>query len=207
MRALYVFLLITTWCSSPLAAQTVSDRVRHRNDCRLAEQIISTGTPAPHTEWAQQVIHTCGPDVWGRAAAAEINRLASSADTALLDKSWRTLHFLRDSVLIESALAVARAKNAAPTARLYALAGLFQMKNGRSATTIRELVLLFTAGVPARRSCVESVFGGVPVLSMGVRPAPDWREQITALGAALEHDSSETAAIRQAGACLSMAAY
>jgi hypothetical protein len=207
MRGPTAILLVTALVSSPLAAQTVSDSVRHRNDCRLAEQVLDTGRPAPHRDWARQVIHTCDASVWGRAAGGEIKRLASSSDTALLGATWGLLHLLRDSVAIDAALEVASSKSSDPTARLYALAGLFQMKNRRSGWTTEELVTLFYTGVPARRSCVGPVYGGIPVLYMGVPPTPDWREQITALGEELRHDMSEPAAVRQAGTCLSMNTY
>jgi hypothetical protein len=49
---------------------------RHRSDCRLAAQVLTTGHPAPHREWALSLIDLCdesGPPVlaqmWEQAEA------------------------------------------------------------------------------------------------------------------------------------------
>src|SRR5690349_17810761 len=46
------------------------DDVHHRNDCRLALQIVETGHPAPHREWAYSLLPRCGASAGPAAVAA-----------------------------------------------------------------------------------------------------------------------------------------
>jgi hypothetical protein len=58
-----------------LHAQVDPDSVKLRGDCRLAEQVLTTGQPATHREEALKVIGLCG-----RAAAPAIIAAWTSAD-------------------------------------------------------------------------------------------------------------------------------
>ena len=57
-------LLIAATCcvvANPVIAQTARpDSVRLRNDCRLAEQVLTRGHPADKKDWAWGVIPLCG---------------------------------------------------------------------------------------------------------------------------------------------------
>jgi hypothetical protein len=45
----------------PVSAQARENTdVQLRNDCRLAAQVVRTGHPAPHREWAYGIIRQCG---------------------------------------------------------------------------------------------------------------------------------------------------
>src|ERR687886_776991 len=90
-----------------ISAQAVSDSVKHRNDCRLAEQVLTTGEPAPRREWAQVYISYCGFEMWGRSMATAVQRSRNSTDLAALSNQWRRLDFLRDSALFEAATQIA----------------------------------------------------------------------------------------------------
>lgn len=79
-------LLLLGAVAFPLRAQNseAPDSVRHRNDCRLAGQVLHTGHPHPKYEWAREYIILCqeeGPAIlageWGEISAdtAQVNRL------------------------------------------------------------------------------------------------------------------------------------
>lgn len=74
--------LVVVAIAAPAAAQETNDsEVRHRNECRLAAQVLSTGHPHPRYAWAHGKIGTCA-DEGPAYFAAEWNTVP--ADTALL---------------------------------------------------------------------------------------------------------------------------
>lgn len=87
-------------CVGALSAQTNPGDVKHRNDCRLAEQILTHGQPAVKRIWALKVIGTCAegvsvlPQVWGDPPAedAELQQLyhasARSGDARVFEAAF-----------------------------------------------------------------------------------------------------------------------
>ncbi len=66
---LSVLLLLLTAASSLGGQQSeVPDSVHHRNNCRLAGQVITTGRPAAHTTWALSYIGACGDTEYNEGA-------------------------------------------------------------------------------------------------------------------------------------------
>lgn len=72
---------------APLHAQVKPDSVKLRNDCRLAEQVLTTGQPATHRHEALSVIGLCGREgagalvsVWSSVGAdrSELGMLVTS---------------------------------------------------------------------------------------------------------------------------------
>lgn len=51
--------MLATAASAPLHAQVSPDSIKLRNDCRLADQVLRTGHPAPHREDALHTIPLC----------------------------------------------------------------------------------------------------------------------------------------------------
>jgi hypothetical protein len=72
-------MVLTLPLSSLDAQSPESENARLQADCRLAAQIIQTGHPAPHTEWAYAAIRLC-PDL-GPAVLAERWRGEPLSDT------------------------------------------------------------------------------------------------------------------------------
>src|ERR1041384_5383461 len=103
MKYAYLLSAIVALTPQLSAAQASPDSVGHRNECRLAEQVLTTGSPAPHREWAEGYIPSCGYDLWGRTAAIAVRRNKGSSDLALLSKQWRRLDFLRDGAVFQAA--------------------------------------------------------------------------------------------------------
>lgn len=95
IRTIPAFLLLS---SAVCAQSSERDSVEVRNNCRLASQILLTGRPDPHTEWARTQISFCEmtgatmlATVWSRATddATELERLVYDSqrfrDKRLLD--------------------------------------------------------------------------------------------------------------------------
>jgi hypothetical protein len=122
----FSLLLLLSLLIVPAAVQSQeqSDSVRFRNDCRLAAQVVRTGHPRPHTQWAFQRIHACGTE--GAAALAE--RLAGMRN--LNDKAeWQSVTFpafrdMRDRRMYEVSLSIATDESATEVARGFAFRNL-----------------------------------------------------------------------------------
>lgn len=88
LAALALALATTVTYRDSLGAQTERQDPHLRNDCRLAAQVLGTGHPDPHYEWALDFIARCeetgGPvlaGVWRRPStdSADLNRLFLSS--------------------------------------------------------------------------------------------------------------------------------
>jgi hypothetical protein len=202
VRILGSLLVLIAATASSLSAQTHAQQAKFRNDCRLAEQVVSTGEPGPRSEWAHQVIRGCGLAVWGRAGAAEIRRLRAVSDTGQLATAWRNLRFVRDGSLFEAAIAVAHDRSASEVARLYAIAHLAVLQSPRYDVEPANLIGPFNSRGWTLAQCFGTGYLTVPVQYRGVPLPPDWRARVKALGEALFGDHSESDAIRSAADCL-----
>ncbi len=60
MARIAVATLALALCGASAQAQVNPDSVKLRNDCRLAEQVLTTGEPATHRQEALTVIGLCG---------------------------------------------------------------------------------------------------------------------------------------------------
>jgi hypothetical protein len=109
--------------SRVLSAQGVGDLegVYKRNDCRLALQIVQTGHPAPHREWAYSLIPGCGATA-GPAAVAAL----WSGSRSVGQDEWpllvRATHELRDRRIYLALRTAAESPLADTDPRLHALA-------------------------------------------------------------------------------------
>jgi hypothetical protein len=114
---------ILVLAGTPLAAQPDErSDAQVRNDCRLAAQVIRTGDPAPHREWAFDIITRCsqsGPGIiaetWQRPPADEVTlRMLIAATTRL-----------RTRQVFESVGSAARNPQNSALVRTYALSMLY----------------------------------------------------------------------------------
>jgi len=120
-RMTFVAVGFATFAAGSAKAQTNPDSVKLRNDCRLAVQVISTGNPAPHLEWARSLIGNCGRGEWAKASSAAVRRLRTSTDPNILRIEWRNLWMLRDADLFAAAGEIAGDPSSSTLARLWAL--------------------------------------------------------------------------------------
>lgn len=124
MKPIHVVVLASAVAvSAPVAAQDVSraGEVQHRSDCRLAVQVMETGHPAPHRDWAYGILPHCGADA-GPAAVASLwngrRRFASDELPMLV----RATSEIRDRRIYLALRDFARRPGADVEARLHALA-------------------------------------------------------------------------------------
>lgn len=109
-------LLSLVACSA--SAQANPGEVKHRNDCRLAEQVLTHGQPANKRDWALGLIGTCDeapavlPGLWSQQPTAD------SEIEALYHASIRS----GDEATFAAALAAAQDPSAISRLRLAGLA-------------------------------------------------------------------------------------
>lgn len=95
--------------------------VHHRNDCRLARQVLTLGQPANKRPWALGVIPRCGPDGGSVLAAMLAAYQRASADTTGLAMVAFTAGTLVDYQILNSALAVVSDPASPPVVRVQAI--------------------------------------------------------------------------------------
>lgn len=118
---------LTSMAAVTMAATAVAQTghenadVHLRNNCRLASQIVRTGNPHPHYDWAVAVLPTC--DESGAVAIAALWQevAADSAQLATLVYNARTLE---DGRLLDALLGVAENAGRPRLVRLSALSVL-----------------------------------------------------------------------------------
>lgn len=88
----------------PLSGQRESQDPHLRNDCRLAGQILQTGQPAPHYQWAMETMRRCPetggevlPSVWAHPPT----------DSAALNTLFLASYTVRDARITDAAIAAA----------------------------------------------------------------------------------------------------
>jgi hypothetical protein len=133
MRSIWVpMLCCAVFGAGPISAQPrESTDVRLRNDCRLAAQVVRTGHPSPHREWAYGVIRQCGesgpPAVAARWLTAPPNEREDLRELIGATAAFHTRN------VFDAVATVARAPSANERVRAYALALLHSYAHpGRS---------------------------------------------------------------------------
>lgn len=116
--ALIAGLMATAAAAAPLSAQTDQNDPHLRNDCRLAAQVLTTGHPAPHYDWALEFIPRCGED--GATALTHLWR-NPPADEGRLNSLFVASYTLRDSRVTAAAVEAAANRTLPQPARLAAL--------------------------------------------------------------------------------------
>lgn len=130
MRPTSLSVLAILLCTvAPLGAQAASPakEAQGRNDCRLAAQVVTTGQPAPHREWAYTVIQGC--EDAGPASIAALwtgSRRLVQEELPLLVRATRGM---RDARIYAALRAFAETPSTDSDARLHALALLIVYAN------------------------------------------------------------------------------
>lgn len=97
----------------------------HRNECRLANQVLTRGQPANQREWALGIIVTCGP--LGGSTIAQLLRDHRTEEEwgeeleLVVNLTWP----LHDRSIYEAAFEIATDPNAGTAARVQALRVLY----------------------------------------------------------------------------------
>jgi hypothetical protein len=187
-------LIVCLLAPAALAAQHErQDSVHLRNKCRLAIQIVSTGHPAPHQEWAVGFVRACGTD-GARAFARMLESLRTSSDSALL----RTVTFagrsIRDRTVFQTAEVIAADPGASEFARAYAFRVLTWLVN--PAADLEQ----FDPWAGPELACSPGLLLH-PVTFEGEPLPPDYRERVRELSLRVFRDRSIPDPIRYSARC------
>ena len=206
MNMLRIFPLFVPFLlgAATLHAQADPDEVRLRNNCRLARQVIETGQPAPHTDWALRQIGACGPATQGAALGSAVRRLRAETDTTVLREFWRASRYLLDGELFRASLDIAGDPGASTHARVFALLSLLHtVRFGRSAD-YRHMVGGFEDDAGLRRvrgGCAQIVVSDDVRLRGAPLPA-GYLEQVRALVSRLRADTAAPVDVQTAASCV-----
>jgi hypothetical protein len=137
--------------------------VKHRNDCRLAAQVLGTGHPAPHREWALRYIANCEGE--GPAVLAALWRSApNSGDVETLVRSSLRL---RDARLYNQLRETAGDRSRPGPVRVGAMLVLARYTDPRNAIWLTDLVppdsIRQIRLVPASSTGFHPLTGDVPL--------------------------------------------
>lgn len=160
MRSIWMSLLCwAAFGAVPISAQPRENTdVQLRNDCRLAAQVVRTGHPAPHREWAYGIIRQCGES--GPSAVAERWRTAPPTGREDLRALIGATAAFRTREVFDAVATVARTPSADERVRAYALALLYSYADPGGGLSVDDLLHPRDDG---RRSAIwRSSHGGNP---------------------------------------------
>jgi hypothetical protein len=182
--------------------QADPDSIKRRNDCRLAAQVIETGNPAPHRDWAWQMIAFCEPGMRVQAYRTAIHTVRTSTDPVLLARAIRPVAGFRDGELFRNVLQLAGDRGASAAARAMAFVALAAIADPRAAPDYEAFRSgIDQRGIP-RRTCSRQRAEPLEP-SPGVTPMPvDSLAQIRALRDRVRLDAGEPDQVRSAAACV-----
>ena len=111
---------LCTAISQSLAGQVDPDSIKHRNDCRLASQVLTLGQPATREGWALNIIVSCGNE-GGVALSRTLERYQRSLNPSVMEPIVWAATRLRDASVYETALAMTSDPTASIAARVQAI--------------------------------------------------------------------------------------
>ena len=201
MRLLFVVLTSLVFSPQLAHGQVNPDSVKRRNNCRLVEQVITTGHPKPHSEWAWQYIGFCEPSQRVRVYRTAIQQARTSTDTTLIFRAILAVVGLRDGALFREVMEVAGDRSASVPARVAAFMALSAIRDPRTAPRYEGFIGgSDERGIP-RRLCSLRTAHRVGFVQGPTSLPPDYIEQITTLKERVWLDSAEPAGVRSAAAC------
>ena len=190
-------LLLLMASASCALAQADPDSVKRRNDCRLAGQVLSTGQPATHYDWALEKAWHC-PDA-AAGIASLLRASTASRDAAALEALTRPTQRLRDGQIFSVAIAIVGNKAASQEARVYAARTLLYALRPDSG-------IEYDALIDRNQQCYGGGPGPHQSYTNGTTPLPgDYAQQVRSMGERIMRDASETPQLRHVGMCLYLA--
>jgi hypothetical protein len=201
MKTLLFALGLVCWSSQIALAQRDPDEVKHRNNCRIANQTLAAGHPEPQLEWARGYISLCGANVWANAASAEITRTKAADRDSVVWQVWTSLKFLRDATLLETVRSIATDPTASLMVRTQALLTLhWYLTPGASVEAYND----FSQPLPVvrgREVCHIGRLAGRQVEFVG-RPFPiDYEASIRSIAQRIKSDPSQPEVLRRLSTC------
>lgn len=195
LRQIILMLALVLALPACAAAQNaMSDSVQHRNRCRLAAQIVRTGTPAPHAEWAYEFIAYCGSE-GGAAVAAGIRESRHSSNVEELEQITRATLDLTDGQVFEAALDVAGDGAGTKEARVIAFRTLIRAVSPGRVISYAQLSASSCFGLGA----------GLHFEAQHGTPLPaDYSARIAQLATRIAADASAPPEVQRAAACTTL---
>lgn len=189
-----LIILVLSLPACAAAQHATSDSVHHRNQCRLAAQIVRTGRPEPHQAWAYEWIAHCGRE-GGDALAAAIRDSRRSSSVEEMEQTTRATLYLTDGQVFEAALDVAGDEAATREARVIAFRTLILAISPGRVLTYAQLSGSNCFGLPASQHFEAQQ--GAPL------PA-DHGARIAQLATRIATDASAPAEVQRAAACTTL---
>ena len=201
-RHLLPLLILVLLAPAHAHGQENPDVVKRRNNCRLAAQVIATGRPAPHTEWAWRYIGFCEPEHRVNVYLRAMQQARTSTDIPFIRRALLPLTAFRDRMLFEQVLSIAGDEDASVPARVVAFMALASILDPSISPTYEGFAGgLDEYGVPlggcSRRLAHPAGFAQGPT----ALPS-DYRDIIAAVARRVARDTSETADVRSAATCV-----
>lgn len=145
-----------TVTSVAAGAQSEREDAHHRNECRLAAQVLSTGHPAPHYQWALETIWRC--EETGAGVLADIWR-RPPADSMALERLVFASYALRDARVTSAAAEAAAAPARPQLVRLNAMRVLVGHVEPSFMIGLRDLTQIDSDSVRSVYPSVDHVVG------------------------------------------------
>jgi len=203
IKRLYLVLAAVALTLPQLAsAQANPDSVHHRNQCRLAAQVIQSGHPAPKWEWAWTYIDACLPSERAETYLSAIRQVRTSSDLRLIHRSVMPVVWFRDGRLFEAVLELAGDPGAATPARVVAFVALARIKEPQATASYEGFIGGSTEinGIPVAR-CSGSRGHTTGYLVGSTAMPTDYRERIISLAREVATDPRQPRNVRSAAAC------
>jgi hypothetical protein len=184
------------------AAQANPDSVRHRNQCRLASQVLLTGAPAPHKNWAWTYIDSCSPAERVSVYTHAVQQARATSDLPELHRAIMPIVWFRDGQLFDEVMELAADASATVPARIVAFVALASLRNPQAAPSYTRFIGATTEvnGVPVAQCSGRRAH--TPEFVTGPSPLPDdYRERIDAVALQVSRDPSQPRDVRSAAAC------
>jgi hypothetical protein len=183
-----------------VSAQSTLDAARHRDECRLAVQIVTTGQPEAKPMWAFSKIRLCGAAA-GQTIAGTLARLRHATDTARMDRYFALTREVYDGALFAAAFAIAGDRSASVPARIFALRSLIWSGNPGRLLSYTDLA----GDVRGTTHCAGGFTTHVR-LSAGTPLPKGYDEQVRILAASIAQDSTAPIEVRRAARCATFTA-
>ena len=201
-RRLLPLLLLSVLIPGLAQGQEDPGAVKRRNNCRLAAQVIETGHPAPHREWAWQYIGFCDAEHRVGVYLAAMQQARTSTDLPFIRRALLPVTAFRDRMLFEKVLSIASDKAASVPVRVVAFMVLASTLDPMISPTYEGFVGgLDEYGMPSG-GCSRRLAHPIE-FAEGPNAIPsDYQAVIADVSERVARDVSETANVRSAAACV-----
>ena len=195
-----VWLTPVAGCAS---AQANPDSVKHRNDCRLATQVLTHGQPANRRSWAISFVRDCRDS---ESKAAILTALAAARQTTDLSPTVGIIMIARDvqdGDFFESIVATAGDRSASTVSRVASFMAFVEIVNPTASADYEKFISINPADRLQRGTCNARMDHSRTTIP-GLRALPaDYLGQIVAVTRRVRDDPTEPREIRSAAACAS----